>query len=66
MDTQNMCAKFPGLSLKNSVDFSTFVRKTGVFLCSYLQFLGFSVGSNFCDMCYLILNVGRSDLRMFA
>ena len=39
MDTQNMCAKFHGLSLENGVDIQSFVRKTCVLcvvICNYL------------------------------
>ena len=35
-------------------------------LRSCLKSLGFSAGSSFCVMFYLILNIGRSDLRMLA
>ena len=35
-------------------------------LPSCLKLLGFRVVSSFCSMVYLILNIGRSDLRMVA
>ena len=39
MDIRNMCATFPGVSLKNGVDIWTLVRKACVFrlvVCNYL------------------------------
>ena len=43
----------------------SFVRKR-VPLRTYLELLGLSVGSSFWVKFYLILNIGKSDLQMFA
>ena len=46
MDTQNMCAKFHGLSFMKGVDIWILCGKH-VYLRIYLKLLEFSVGSSF-------------------
>ena len=58
-----MCAKFQGLLKTSHLDFCA---ENICILFSCLKLLVFSVGSSFCIMFHLIVNIGRSGLRMFA